>query len=252
VGPGEALAIFAAGAGAGAINSIVGSGSLITFPVLLAFGYPPVLANVSNNLGVVPGNASSVLGYRAELAGQRSRLLKLGIASVAGALIGALLLLKLPPHAFQAAVPVLILAACALVIAQPWLNRVLARRRRNEKRRPDGGPLMAAGVLATGVYGGYFGGAQGVLLIGLLGTFLDDDLQRINGAKNALVTAVNLTAAVLFVALAPVNWLLVLLIAVGSALGGLIGARLGRRLPPVALRCIVVVVGVAAALKLLL
>jgi uncharacterized protein len=253
LGPGEALAIFGAGAGAGAINSVVGSGSLITFPALLAFGYPPVLANVSNNIGVVPGNVSGVLGYRAELAGQRQRLLRLGAASVAGSLVGGLLLLELPPHAFQAAVPVLILVACGLVIVQPWVNRWLAsRRNRDDRQRPNGGPALLGGVFGTGIYGGYFGGAQGVLLIGLLGTFLDEGLQRINGAKNVLAGAANITAAVLFVLVAQVNWVLVALIAAGSAIGGVIGARIGRRLPPVALRCLVVLVGAAAALRILL
>ena len=253
MGPGEALAIFAAGAGAGAINSVVGSGSLITFPALLAFGYPPVLANVSNNIGIVPGNVSGVYGYRAELTGQRQRLLRLGAVSMAGALAGGLLLLKLPPHAFQAVVPVLVLIACGLVIAQPWVNRWLAARRSHDrKRHPHGGPALLAGVFGIGVYGGYFGGAQGVLLIGLLGTFLEERLQRINGVKNVLAGVANITAAALFVLLAHVNWVLVALIAAGSAIGGLIGARIGRRLPPVALRTLVVVVGVAAALRLLL
>ncbi len=252
MGPVEALAIFAAGAGAGAINSVVGSGSLITFPVLLAFGYPPVLANVSNNIGIVPGNVTAVAGYRAELAGQRQRLIRLGAVSVVGSVAGALLLLRLPPNAFRAVVPVLILAACGLVVAQPWVSRWLSRRHAEESGRPPhGGPALLAGVFGTGVYGGYFGGAQGVLLIGLLGTFLEDNLQRINGAKNVLAAANNLTAAVLFIALAQVNWVLVVLIAAGSSIGGLVGARIGRRLPPVALRCIVVLVGVIAAVKLL-
>lgn len=253
LGPGEALTIFAAGAGAGAINSVVGSGSLITFPALLAFGYPPVLANVSNNLGIAPGNLSGVYGYRAELTGQRQRLLRLGAVSMAGALAGALLLLELPPQAFKAAVPVLILIACGLVIAQPWVNRWLAARRAGaERRHPHGGPALLAGVFGIGVYGGYFGGAQGVLLIGLLGTFLDESLQRVNGAKNVLAAVANGTAAALFMLVAHVNWVLVALIAAGSVIGGLIGARIGRRLPPVALRTLVVVVGVAAVLRLLL
>ncbi|MGE5290177.1 MAG: sulfite exporter TauE/SafE family protein [Micromonosporaceae bacterium] len=247
--PGEAIAIFAAGTGAGTINTVVGSGSLITFPTLLAFGYPPVVANVTNNVGIVPGSASGVFGYRRELHGQRRLLLRLGAASVAGSLVGGLLLLGLPEHTFEAVIPVLILAACFLVVVQPWLARWLTARRQRE--HPHGGPILWAGVFCAGVYGGYFGAAQGVLLIGLLGAFLAESLQRINGAKNVLAGLVNATAAVLFIAFAHVAWGAVLLLAFGSTAGGLIGARIGRALPPPALRATVVLIGVTAAAKML-
>jgi uncharacterized protein len=249
VGPGEALAILSAGAAAGGVNAVVGCGSLITFPTLLAFGFPPVIANVSNNIGMVPGNVSGGFGYRRELAGQRGRLLRLGVASAAGALAGALALLSLPPGAFTVIVPVLILGSCVLVLVQPRLNAWL--RSRADARRGRAGPLLSAGVCLSGVYGGYFGAAQGVLVIGLLGSFLDETLQRVTGAKNVLVAMVNGTAAVVFVALAHVSWTAVALLAAGSTVGGLLGARYGRRLPPAALRLLVVAIGLVSAAKLI-
>jgi hypothetical protein len=249
VGAAEALAIFAAAVAAGGINAVVGSGSLITFPTLLAFGLPAVIANVSNNIGLVSGNVSGAFGYRRELAGQRGRLLRLGALAAAGSLAGAILLLSLPASAFTLIVPVLILISCVLVIIQPRLNAWMAARR--ARRQARGSLGLAAGVFVSGAYGGYFGAAQGVLVIGLLGSFLDDDLQRVNAAKNVLVTIVNGTAAVVFILFAHVNWLAVLLIAAGSTAGGLLGARVGRRLPPLALRILVVVIGVVAAVKLI-
>jgi uncharacterized membrane protein YfcA len=250
VGPGEALAILAAGTAAGGVNAVVGSGSLITFPTLLAFGFPPVIANVSNNIGLVPGNMSGGIGYRRELAGQRARLLRLGVASVIGAAAGAVALLVLPSGAFRLVVPVLILVSCALVLVQPWLS-AWVRARADERRGGRPGPLLSAGVCLSGVYGGYFGAAQGVLVIGLLGSFLDETLQRVNGAKNVLVGMVNGTAAVVFIALAHVSWTAVALIAAGSTVGGLLGARFGRRLPPLMLRLFVAAIGVISAARLL-
>ncbi len=249
MGPGEALAILAAGTAAGAVNAVVGSGSLITFPTLLAFGFPPVVANVSNNVGLVPGNLSSGFGYRRELAGQRGRLLRLGVAAAAGALAGAAALLSLPASAFRLIVPVLILIACALVVAQPWLSAWISARRDKEPERA--GPALLTGIFASGVYGGYFGAAQGVLVIGLLGTFLGESLQRVNGAKNVLVTIVNGAAAAVFIGFAHVAWGAVALVAGGSSVGGLLGARFGRRLPPGALRMFVVVIGLISAIKLI-
>lgn len=246
--PWEAAAVLAAGVGAGGINAIVGSGSLITFPTLLALGYPPVVANVSNNVGLVPGNLAGVFGYRAELAGQRSRLIRLGGASVLGSIAGSLLLLRLPEEAFQVIVPVLIALACVLVVLQPRINRWLSSWRRTSHQH--GGPWLWLGVLGSGVYGGYFGAAQGVILIALLGILLDDDLQRLNAAKNVMAFLVNTVAAALFILLAEVDWLAALLIALGSTLGGFLGARIGRRLPAFALRVVIVCIGVAAIVKL--
>jgi hypothetical protein len=243
------LAIFVAAVAAGTINAVVGSGSLITFPTLLALGYAPVIANVSNNIGVIPGNITASFGYRAELTGQRDRLVRLGVASFAGALTGAIALLALPAGVFKLVVPVLIITACVLVILQPKLSAWVAGR--NPDRSDRIGPVLMGGVFLTGVYGGYFGAAQGVLLVGLLGVFLTDNLQRINAGKNVLVTIVNGVAALVFVIFAHVAWLVVALIAVGSGLGGLIGAKIGRRLSPLALRIIIVIIGVVSAVKLI-
>ncbi len=246
--PIEVLAIAAAGVAAGTINTIVGSGSLITFPTLVAFGVPPVVANVSNTLGLVPGGASGVIGYRRELAGQRPRALRLGVAAVAGGITGAILLLAFPASTFERVVPYLILVACALVALQPRLSRALARR------RPDGAEHslgLAFFIYLTGIYGGYFGAAQGVILISLLAIFVPDDLQRLNGLKNLLTLFVNGIAAVLFVVLAPVSWSVVVLVAAGSIAGGQIGAAVGRRLPPLLLRVAIIVVGTVVAVRML-
>jgi len=244
----EAVAVALAGLAAGTINTVVGSGTLITFPVLLAVGYPPVLANVSNTVGLVPGSASGAIGYRAELAGQRQRLLRLGTASTVGAVLGAAALLTAPEDAFQAIVPVLIALACVLVVVQPRLSPWLAAPGRSD--RQHGGALLYVGVLLTGIYGGYFGAAQGVLLIAVMGLLLDESLQRINAAKNVLAGLVNLVAAVVFIAVTDVAWEAAGLIAAGSVVGGQIGARLGRRIPPDVLRAIIVLVGIAAIVKI--
>jgi hypothetical protein len=262
----RALVIFAAGLAAGTINTVVGSGTLITFPTLLAFGYPPVLANVSNNVGLVPGVASGVVGYRAELAGQRRRVIRLGSASLSGGLVGAILLLVLPAGAFKAIVPVLIGIALVMVVFQPRLSKWVARRQPaaagaaalvsedaglREPALELGGPVLWVLVFASGVYGGYFGAAQGVLLIGLMGVAFTDSMQRINAVKNVLAGLVNGIAAVVFVLATRVDWGVAGLIAAGAILGGQIGARIGRKLPPWGLRVVIICVGVAALVKLL-
>ena len=245
--PWAALAIFAAGLGAGTVNVIVGSGSLITFPTLLALGYPPVLANVSNNVGLVPGAASAVVAYRRELGGQRTRIVKLGSASLAGGVTGAVLLLALPASAFKAAVPALVLLATVLMAVQPRVSRWLATR---GDRHIHGGLPLLAGVFLTGVYGGYFGAAQGVILMALLAIFIDDELQRLNGTKNALALIVNGVAAVVFLLVTNVDWAVVVLIAAGSTIGGQLGGHYGRRLPAEILRACIVVVGLGVAIAL--
>lgn len=245
----EAGIVFAAGVGAGTINTVVGSGTLITFPVLLSLGLPSLTANVTNTLGLVPGSFTGAYGYRGQLAGQRALLLRLGAASVAGALLGAGLLLALPPGAFKAIVPVLIALALVLVVAGPAVNRRLAERRSGRDDTPR--PALWWATLGSGTYGGYFGAAQGVLLMGLLGALHGGDVQRNNAIKNVLTGTVNLVAAVVFVIVARPNWTQAALIAAGSTLGGVIGAKVGRRLSPVLLRGLIVVVGLVAIVKLL-
>ncbi len=245
----EIVAIAAAGLAAGTINTVVGSGTLITFPVLLAFGYAPVTANVSNTIGLAPGNLSGAVGYRRELAGQRGRALRLGAMSLLGGITGAVLLLVLPASAFKAIVPVFIAVALVLTVLQPRLAAWLARREIDLER--GRGLLLALAVYLTGVYGGYFGAAQGILLLGILGVALAQDLQRTNALKNVLVGLVNGVAGVYFVAAAHVDWGPVAIIACSSIVGAQLGARYGRRLPPEALRAIIVVVGVFAIVHLL-
>jgi len=243
--------VLVAGVFAGGINTVVGSGTLVTFPVLLAVGYPPVVANVSNTVGLVPGSISGAIGYRAELAGQRERVMRLGTASLLGGLTGAVLLLTLPESAFEAIVPVLIALALVLVVLQPRLSRMVAERR--TRARPHGGPLLWTGIYGTGVYGGYFGAAQGIILLALMGIAIpDEDLQRLNALKNVLAAIVNGVAAVLFIAVADVAWAPALILAVGAAAGGQIGAKVGRRLSPALLRGVIVVVGVAAIVQIVL
>ncbi|MFD4428999.1 sulfite exporter TauE/SafE family protein [Nocardia sp. NPDC058497] len=249
----QQVAIFAAGIAAGGINTIVGSGTLITFPALLAFGVPPVTANVSNTIGLVPGSISGVIGYRRELEGQRSRLLQLGTASLLGGITGAILLLTMPAEAFKAIVPVLIIAALVLVVVQPRLAAwVKARREGGDVEAPaHGGPILLVAVFGTGIYGGYFGAAQGVLLLGLLGVFVHEDIQRLNAVKNVLALIVNAVSAAIFIVIAEVNWQAVALIAVGSIIGGQLGAKVGRKLSPNVLRAVIVIVGTIAVIRLL-
>jgi len=248
--PLDALFVFAAGVAAGAINTLVGSGSLITFPMLLAVGYTPLTANVSNNLGLVPGSVAGAYGFRRELAGQRARVRRFAPASLLGGLTGAVLLLALPASAFEAIVPAFVATGIVLVLLQPRLNRMLQRRRGADD--PRGGATPLAATYGAGVYGGYFGAAQGILLLGILGLALEDELTRVNALKVVLAGTVNGVAAIVFVIAAHVAWGAVALIALGSTLGGHLGARVGRRLPPRALRAFVVVVGLAALAKLLL
>jgi uncharacterized membrane protein YfcA len=245
--PWEIAAILAAGMAAGTINTVVGSGTLITFPTLLAFGVPPVTANVSNNIGLVPGSVAGAWGYRRELNGQRPRVLWLLSASIIGALAGGVLLLTLPESAFEAIVPALILLGVTLVVFQPRLGAWVARRaERTGVVHAHGAPWVWPAVLLAGVYGGYFGAAQGVLLMAILGIGVAESLQRSNAVKNVLAACVNAVAGLLFALAADVDWAIVGLIASGAVVGGLVGASVGRRLPPLVLRVVIVVVGLAA------
>jgi uncharacterized membrane protein YfcA len=247
---GEIVAVAFAGLGAGAINTLVGSGTLITFPVLLAFGYAPVTANVSNTIGLVLGNVSGAVGYRRELAGQRARALRFGAMSLAGGITGAVLLLLLPATAFKAIVPAFIAVALVLTLLQPRLARSLSKRQIDLERK--GALLVPIAVYLTGVYGGYFGAGQGILLLAILGVALAQSLQRTNALKNVLVALVNGVAAVYFAFAAHVDWGPAAIIAGTSIAGAQLGARYGRRLPPEALRGVIVLVGVFAIVHLLI
>jgi uncharacterized membrane protein YfcA len=241
-------AVLLAGVAAGTINTVVGSGTLVTFPTLLAFGVPPVTANVSNTIGLVPGSLSGAIGYRRELVGQRGRLLRLGTASAIGGVAGAVLLLVLPAAAFDAVVPVLIGLGCVLVLLQPRISAAVTARAqaRGREAHPHGAAWVWVLVMLAGVYGGYFGAAQGVLLMAVLGVGLQESMQRNNATKNVLALLVNAIAALVFVAVADVDWAVAGLIALGAVVGGQLGATVGRRLPPVVLRTVIVLVGVVA------
>ncbi|HET9104062.1 MAG TPA: sulfite exporter TauE/SafE family protein [Solirubrobacteraceae bacterium] len=248
----HAVMVFVAGIVAGTINTVVGSGTLFTFPVLLSIGYAPVVANVSNTVGLVPGSVSGAIGYRRELVGQRSRLARLAMASVSGGIAGAVLLLVLPAGAFKAIVPVFIVIALVMILAQPRLAVLRGMGTAHPgARRQHAGALATLGVFAGGVYGGYFGAAQGILVLAILGLSIDDELQRLNAVKVVLTGLVNLVSGLVFVFAAHVAWAPAGLIAAGSVLGGVIGARAGRRLPPAGLRVVIVIVGIVAIVRLL-
>jgi hypothetical protein len=248
----SAVAIALAGTGAGVINTIVGSGTLITFPTLLFFGINPLVANVSNNIGLVAGGVTGAWGYRHELGGQGRTLRRLMPMSFVGSVVGAGLLLVLPAAAFRAIVPVLILIALVLVVAGPRIQTHVHAGGEGARTPRWHTPAMAAGVFLAGVYGGYFGAAQGVLLMGLLSALSLEPLQRLNGYKNVLSLVVNLVAATVFVLFARdhIDWLVVVLIGVGAFVGGMIGARVGRRIPPNVLRGLIIVIGLVAIVKL--
>ena len=248
----EAVLILAAGIGAGTINTIVGSGTLITFPTLLFLGYAPLVANVSNTVGLVAGGITGIFGYRRELRGTGATLRRLAPMSALGGAGGALLLLWLPSEAFVAIVPVLIALGLVLVIFGPALQRRAAARH-TEAVVAWHWPVMLGGILVAGVYGGYFGVAQGVILIGILSSLSAEPLQRLNGYKNVLGTIVNGVAALVFLAVAAdqIEWPVVALIAAGALIGGWLGSTIGRRLPAPILRAIIVTIGVVGIVKVL-
>src|SRR5689334_19459113 len=266
--------ICLAGLGAGAINALVGSGTLITFPTLVALGYPPVTATMSNATGLVAGSVSGTWGYRAELRGQWDRLRWQLPASLVGAVLGAYLLLHLPEKVFAGIVPVLLVLALVLVVLGPRLQAWTARRAVGARPHAWEGPPPACGgesgrapehvstrrmatlvfgTFAVGVYGGYFTAAQGVLLVGLMGALLPESVQRMNAAKNLLALVVNVVAALAYTSVAfdRISWPAAGLIAAGSLIGGLLGARYGRRLSGNALRAVIVVVGLIGLYRLL-
>jgi uncharacterized protein len=249
----DLVALFGAGAAAGLINTVVGSGTLITFPTLLALGVPPVIANISNTVGLAPGSLSGAWATGGELTGERRRVFWLGTASLLGGIVGALLLLWLPQAAFDAIVPVLIGIGCVLVILQPFISTKLAIRRARlglDAGSVHGPIVLWLAIALVGVYGGYFGAAQGVLLIAILGIGLAEPLLKINAIKNVLATIANAIAALVFIIISEVNWPAAIAIAVGSVLGAQVGGRVGRRLPATIYRVIIVAVGIAAIVSL--
>ncbi len=249
----EALGIFLAGLAAGTINTVVGSGTLITFPTLLFFGYPPVVANVSNTVGLVAGGVTAVHGYRAELTGAGRIIRRLAPISLVGGVIGAGLLLVLPPEAFQAIVPVLIGIGLVLVVVGPRLQRrAAARHEAGIAPASWHAAALTVGVLVAGIYGGYFGAAQGVILMGLMSALSSEPIQRLNGLKNVLATIVNGVAAITFMVVAwgRIDWMVALLIGLGAFAGGFLGAKVGRRLPPLVLRGVIILVGLVGIIKI--
>lgn len=248
----DALLLALAGLGAGTVNGAAGGGSLVSFPALLATGHGAIAANVTSTVGIVTGYAGGVAGHRRELAGQRPRIRSLAPVVVAGAVAGAVLLLVTPDGAFDAAVPWLILAACALFAAQPALARRVRSRAGDRIGGRDIGWGVRAATFAGAVYGAYFGAGLGVILLAVLGIGLDDELVRLNGLRGVLALVVNLVAAVTFALVAPVAWGAAGILAGTALVGGWIGARAARRLPAPVLRAVVIGFGVVAAGRLLL
>ncbi|MDO8108188.1 sulfite exporter TauE/SafE family protein [Isoptericola sp. b441] len=249
----DLIGVLLAGLAAGTVNTIVGAGTLVTFPVLVAFGVPPLVANASNTVGLVPGAVTGAWGYRRELAGHWPQVIRMALLSAVGGIAGSLLVVTAPPGTFTAVVPWLLVVAAVLAAVQPRVARALRRHSEHEHGAAETAPLslgLALGITATGVYGGYFGAAQGVVLISLLGIAWSTDLQRANGAKNVLAGTANVVGAVVFILGGIVNWKIAGLVAVGSALGGVLGARVGRRIPAPVLRGIIVVAALVAAFAL--
>ena len=249
----EALAVVAAGLGAGVLGSTTGVASLVSFPVLLALGLPPVVANASNTIGMFPGALSGVIGFRAELR-EHPRVTAMILAACGlGAVGGAALLLALPPQAFESVVPWLILFTTGLVAVQPKLARLLRSRRQEPARMRHGmSPWTSLFAVLTGGYAGYFSAGSGVVMIAVLGLGTDLELRVVNALKTVAVLAATAVASVVFIAAAMLDWTVVGLLSAGSLVGGYVGARIGRRLAPNLLRGLVVVAGVMLAVLLML
>lgn len=250
----EQLAVLAAGLGAGILTTTVGVASLLSFPVLIALGIPPVVANASNTVGLVPGAVSGSFGYRAELREEPTATARVLLTCAVGAIAGAVLLLGLPSSVFESVAPWLILFACLLVGVQPTLSRWVGRRRTGADThvpRRTMSPATTFFALLTGIYGGYFGAGAGVMMVAVLGLGLDLELRVVNALKTLALLAANVVASLIFVAVADLDWRVVGLLAAGSVLGGYVGARIGRRLPPTVFRFLVVLAGAVAATTML-
>ena len=238
---------------AGVINSVVGSGSLLTFPTLIALGVPPIVASITNTIGVLPANIAGAWSYRRTFRHEWSLLWLIGGFSAIGGIAGALLLTRLPADAFQAIVPVLITAALLLVIFGPAIKAwALAHSTRSAKDRSERSPALLAAVTVAGVYGGYFGAAQGVMLLSLFSLTLQGGLQRANAYKNAVTAAGNIAAAAVFFSIGDVAWGAAAVLALSSFVGGLVGGKVGKRLPETVYRALIVAVGIAALAYFLL
>ena len=244
---GSVALLAVAGFFAGALNAAAGGGSLISFPALIAAGYPPLTANVTNNVAVAPGYVSGATGYRRELRGQGGRAVPLVIASAVGSLVGVGLILVSSQEAFESIVPFLVLAACALLAFQPWISRLLGDRS-GDRDKPGFGALVGQALAA--VYGGYFSAALGVVVLAFLGLFFDDTLQRLNALKALLQLVIGVVSALGFALLTSVAWSAVAIIAPASVVGGEVGARLARKVSDRALRTGIVAYGLAAAVWL--
>jgi hypothetical protein len=247
----SSIIVFIAGLWAGTINAVVGSGTLVTFPVLITLGVAPVVASMSNAMGLVAGTAAGAFGYRRELAGRGRQVMRLLPASVLGGISGAWLLLHLPEKVFHYVAPVLLVLALLMVVFQPRLQDWVRNREANPEhavRDKRHGLLLLVLVYLAGVYGGYFVAAQGILLVGILGVFLTGTIQNANAMKNILVLGVNMVAAISYLLFAfdRINWLVVLLIAVSSTIGGLLGSKVGRKLSPRVLRAVIFSLGIVA------
>jgi uncharacterized membrane protein YfcA len=259
--PVQLVLLAAAALVAGAVNAVAGGGSLLSFPALLAVGYPALTANVTNSVALTPGYFGGTVGYRRELGGQRARILALGATSAAGAVVGAFLLLVSSAALFERVVPFLIFLACGLLAVQTRLAGLVWEYREGRAGGPPAGeqagadrhtvPLFAAQFLAA-VYGAYFGAGVGIMMLAILGIFLADTLQRLNALKGLLSLLVSVIAAVYFAIFAEVGWVAVAVMAAASLLGGQLGVVLARRLNDQVLRWLVIAFGVAVGLRLLL
>jgi uncharacterized membrane protein YfcA len=241
----ELLLLLGAGIVAGAMNAAVGSGTLVTYPLLLAYGLPPVIANGTNTAGIAPGNVAGAWSYRTQLAGRRRTVVRLALVIGVGAALGATLVVTLPSSVFERLVPWLILVACLLVLVQPRLTRMLRERGVDPTRLPR--RTLVPVLLVIGIYAGYFGAAQGIVLIAALTTLFDADLQRSNAVKNVLQGISNGIAGIVFALAGSVDWAAAIAVGAGAILGGFIGAPFASRLPDPALRGLIVAIGLAAA-----